>query len=791
MSRRPAKRGRIPRQESQAPGLAAVAPAMAVALLSVMIGIGGAVQLAGLVTAFSSTFDPMPTTTATVVAVALLFAAVGASMPQGLVVALLRSALRGVRGVSGPRVNRLARVLSSDDHSLSWLLVAASLTVAGIGALTTIVTFPWAARFEAWLTTEFLWTDSTLALADAAVIGAILAAPWTLIGIAVACTYNLASRYWSRSRWTASVLSLATLGAAIGWRLAMTWILPSTSASVLILLGSLPLLLAAVTAGVFVSRKGEPVVHQAVTEDSPEAEEADGLTRLVLACMAIWGVVTGVTVATWQRVTVTGFPDAAHADGSQRLGAWALGWMAIGMALAGVRGERARRSVGGYGVAVAAMGAVQASMLLIASWACWPAADSLSSERAAWIWAALVAIASGVAGYTLPYGKRALMARSGSESLTQAQIVSVVLAGVACGIVAATRLIVPGVGTLATLTACALVSAAIGSMLIIYEPHASARTTAGRLIGVAAVLGALLLGLPRVGADWLLAEPAGRTVLAEGQWLSGVVTTDANAGAARTPESPIAAVEARSTAVQTMVRAISAGAARGGRAAAIELAPSHVKALENSGFYRVDVLSLDPLLEAKRFAQTDVTVSPARTSNVPVLRVLRLTRPKYDCIVVGDPTHAGRARSVLWAVETLARLRHALIPGGTVAVAVPLAQLSDASLGQVLSSFGAVFGPESGWEADLGQSGGGTLWLVGRTSAGHHQPAVEPPATALRPLSTLRRVVPSAASAAAHSLWAPRLQDSATASGTAARIGALLGERKEAESVPPVVARGP
>jgi hypothetical protein len=544
---------------------------------------------------------------------------------------------------------------------------------------------------------------------------------------------------------------LLTLGAGVGWQIGMNWVLPTTNVTTLLMAGALPLLIAVVPA---VQMAGLPETRKRDDGTPREPllpEESGGLTGLLLVCTAIWGVVVGASIVAWHRVSVTGFTrDSVSSAGFP---VWMLGAMAVGMAIASRRATRQHRSVGSYGVALAGMGAGQTVLVLLGGWYCWHVSVlDAGREPQWWLWQMLVGIACFTAGYALPYGKRALMARSGSEPLTHAQIVSVAGCGLGVGGVASATILIGAIGTMATVAATALTALAAGGTLIVQDRGSvhSFRTTTARLGGVLAALVLLTAFLPAASSGWMRIDPDERSAVREGDWIT---------------RHPHRADDASWSDFigQRIASAWDLESTPAGKTWAIGLGSPGVAALRDHGFDRIDVATFDPMILSDEVSRTQATAA-----STPALRRLRWTRRRYDTILVGPASPDLHGNADLWTVETFLRLRQTLNSGGRVGVCVPVARLSDAAVSVTARSFGRVFGAGGGWIVGPDPWGGRAVWLVaerqGSAGVGTDAPAG---------LDRLVRLAGDAQLHTVHSAWAPRLVF--RREDTSERLQALVG----------------
>ncbi len=455
------------------------------------------------------------------------------------------------------------------------------------------------------------------------------------------------------------------------------------------------------------SQSSQAVLHAPVTEQ--------GAWPIVLALLA-WGAVAGTLLIVWPRI---------H-DLTPRIASFlqlpliclALG-MLVGVLAGSRRGWRRRHSDSGCGVSMWLLGMCNAVSVILAAGLyprLWADGGLAGGE---WLWIVLTALPGFGLGYALVYAKTAMSLRSASDSLAHAKMISAALLGMAGGILFAGRWGVTMLGSLGLLVAACLLALAVGGLMIIADADRHARRRGLRLAMVFASLGAMMVLFPRVAPRWLQHTPSGKARVVEGHWLTAWVDQEHVRQPVQTiPSPPAPSSRAAGRDRATADLALLALRARATTACLLGRWPADLSLWSREGFQRVDVWPYDPAIIGASWGGSlqHAVFSPSAhdgTIKLPALRLLRLSRQRYDLLVEWPIDPGSPASADLWTVEMFERLRAHLGPGGLAVSVVPLQQLDLESVVLIANTFEEAFEGKCAWALFEPPGTEPDLWLLG------------------------------------------------------------------------------
>ncbi|MBN1341841.1 MAG: hypothetical protein JXQ73_04135 [Phycisphaerae bacterium] len=665
-----------------------------VQVVALCFGMAASMHLAGMAGVYRAMLDPLPRTTVLVVAVALLAASVGLWLPQGLIASRLRLARRGSAQSSAE--SPLEFIRSSGDPSrqgLLWIVFAIACVAAGALALALLWTTGPVGSLHDGVVDSFFQSQAELLILDLAAVSAGMLVPWLIMGFATACLYSLATAHGPNGPTAGGLAGSLVLGVALGLA-ATAWGALQTSPARTVLVGSLPLFLAAIVAIVRAGKR-YPVDNDTTPAPPRLPEHAPEAGYALLATLAIWGGLVGTSVAVWPRVIIT----SGHLPQSigPLLPAWLMAWVALGIWLGGLLAQRSRRPVGGCGLAMVASGA--AVGLAAACFALVGPGDPGTANHPDKLTALLsllaLTITGAVAGATFPYLKRSVLIQSGSMGIGWAQVLTAAFAGAVLGVLTATCFNVPSAGSLVALAGAGILTLAMGGLLVIFDVGGPSPHRALRLLFVFAVLLTMMVGLPSVSRQWLR-DRDDILAVREGGWLTFTLTRDD--GRSAVIVGPQVTGTSHASAKQTgMRRALEAVARLRGpisRCWLISAGDLQPAWLETSFHQTVVATLYDPAGEQLYDAllrQRDVT-STAHDSSLPALRALRSTRGQFELVVIAAIPGGHAANQAVWSVETLRRAAARLAPKGVLVGLLNPSDYSRISLATLVATFAASVG---------------------------------------------------------------------------------------------------
>jgi hypothetical protein len=388
------------------------------------------------------------------------------------------------------------------DRDAWWTVAGLVGMVAGLGSLS----FPWfmalGQGLYAWALHHFLWTNTTLAGLEALIM-AVAAAPFILLGTLAQCVHRLGTDASAVGRWQPAQLAWMAGGAGAGLMLAELlekW--AATSAATLMPIGAVPVLVAAMVMvwQAAPRSRSSPTQRRAAALIEPETGPLPS-TMLHIA-LAVTAAALVSAALTW--VYVLHALDPGGEDRRLLCGGWLVVCIAAGMGRAFRRSIGKTLSASACGVLCTFAGAVLAAGAACFSMVTRTSDAGFLHTPGMWVlWALCACVPLAVAGWALGGCCRVLLARSPDRLEAGAGLLQIVLLSICVAFLAVALVLLERLGSYATLVAIALALVATGGTLIIHDPASRPSARRWRLAGVfASVIGMIIL-MPEAGRRWL------------------------------------------------------------------------------------------------------------------------------------------------------------------------------------------------------------------------------------------------------------------------------------------------
>ncbi len=411
----------------------------------------------------------------TVVGTALILLALGVRVPQRIawwecVHAWQRFLLFG-------RSSRMSNVLLTTTHRerpLYWVI----LSVVALGGGVVVGLLPVGTRvallFYDWMLIRFLWSDGSIAMLQAAIVFAIGLLPLPIMGFAFSAVHHLSCPY---GRWEPRTATWLMIGAASGTVIAV-WIASGVEqGNLLMVAAAIPVLVVALVSAMSTGAR-EPG-----TEKTKSADTAllpiwtDQWSVLVRVSAVLVGGGSAYAAALWgKQIGEGGVPVGIYIP-------LLLLAIALGIA-AGCRTRRTSlRSIGGFGMACVAAGAI----LAVGSAAFCRSVASSSGSALVLAFATILGL-----GFAAAYGQQALLNRVANRSVVGASTLAQTLVCAALLVWFGEPVAEHMVGRLPAFILLVLCLLGLGGVLIIYEPNYSLRSRRIRLCAIFACIGTMI-----------------------------------------------------------------------------------------------------------------------------------------------------------------------------------------------------------------------------------------------------------------------------------------------------------
>jgi hypothetical protein len=595
----------------------------------ILLGLAAGWQCSASQKILAAAIGPDAETTAMVVAIALLAAAVGPWLPGRLIVGVARLIQKRGWQIKEPNADItstlwMLRAVRGRDDSLLWLSISVlSCTAGGLSLITLLLMDPFAQVYQ-YLLQHFFWTSLTLSgiewLGTAVVIGP----SWIVHGLLISTLAAVVGRN-EPARQPPGVIAGAVAGPGLALLISATWGTGLLSGGQEFMAGVLPVFVVAALAAKMSQRTTESpnaVVRETAAPELPG--RAEGLIWLLLV---IWGIAAALAGTGWvlcRQVNAPGWASPHTQWG------WYITVLGAGTAAAWWHARHQTRSTSGCGMAAWAAGIGAGG------------ASAMAAFRPAGMLSGIIQVLLlGLTfGYALHYAELAWLARSGSETQGFAQLASAVLAGLAAGFMAARWWAVTALGPVGLMTAGALLMMALGGIVQIYEEDRPARIRHRRLALVFASLAGAILLFPAATGRWDTWETSHRVAPASTEltWL--------------------AAAELAPARRVCLIGVDGNGAIR----------------WPGLGKARVDVFARPTAGAAT--GSSDRPPGRTRLVRASPFRALRLEHQVYD-LVYQQGCWAGRTDSLAeYSVEWLSRLASLTMPDGEIVIDVPLAGMT-------------------------------------------------------------------------------------------------------------------
>ncbi len=658
-----------------------------VRIIAWLLGFGCGLHLSGIAALYQAMLDPLPQTAMLVVCVALLSAAIGPWLPQGVLTRWFRILdAPETEPLGGAAGGWMPRSVAPALRGVLWVVLALSCLLAGTTALLLL----WATgpldHLLHWASGRFFLSRFELLAVDTVTVAAGVAVPWAVVGMSIACLYALQARRQPLHRLGTGVLGSLLMAAGVGMALSRLGMLAASPPRTA-LIGALPFILAAVVA---VARAGQRRDLESDDDDTLHLpERAPEAGYALLGCLGICGAMTGGAMVAWPRSVALDMPLTRELP--LVTSAWVLGWVGVGVLLGGVVSSRRSSPISECGPVLVIAGAAGGFAIAVNALVGMVVNPESSASSAPWLSLILAALAlQGAAlGWATAYFKRSVLIQSGSPAVGSAQALSTLLVGGALGSAAAALWLIPAAGTLVALATGSLAALATGGLLVIFDVGGPSRSRTRRLAGVFGVLVVFMIVLPSISGRWLT-RPERRAMPREGAWFTAM-TVQGNAiphvelrratRRASTPSDCVAMSRALAAVLRLRDRfnaalVLSAGDVVPGRN-------------ERARCRRWTLGAYDPVAAVAFRGFINPTYRGVEQENPPRsgLRTLRVELDTYDLIVISPIPGGHCLNEAVWSVEVLRRLSDSLAVRGILAGLVRPGDYSRSDLAALVATF--------------------------------------------------------------------------------------------------------
>jgi hypothetical protein len=458
----------------------------AVRFVSVLLGITAAMALCGLTIrlrgAFAETGLPVDFVGRTVIGTALLSLALGVRVPQQIAWWVCVQARRRVFGVGrSSGVSSLLLTPAPGDKPLYWVVLSIVALCAGAAtALMPLMTGA-ALSLREWMLAEFLWSPTSLAILQTVLTLTIVVVPVSITGLAFSGMHHLTC---PQERWDIRACTWLLIGAGIGAVSASRIAAAVPEGNVVMVAAALPALVVALVAAV--SKVEQEPSERLTVPGSTLPIWTDRWSVLVRVGVVLIGGGCAYATAFWLRQ-----PDAVG-RAAQAFPVVLLAALGLGVAAGCQLRRKALRSIGGFGMACVAAGAVLTGVSGF-----FHVQQTISSSSAL----ILAFFSLFGLGFATAYGQQALLNRVANRSVEGAKTLAhtLVCASILMwfGEPVANHL----AGRLLSFAFLAICLLGLGGVLIVYEPDYTLRSRRIRLFAVFACLGTMLAILAPPGAS--------------------------------------------------------------------------------------------------------------------------------------------------------------------------------------------------------------------------------------------------------------------------------------------------
>lgn len=616
----------------------------------IMLGLAVGWQCAAFQSILASVIGPDPETTAMVVVIALLAAAVGPWLPGRVILEIAQAIQRKNRASTGPDAETsgsfwILRAVHERDDSLVWLSVSVLACAAGVLSLMTLLLAGPFAHAYHYLLKHFFWSHLTLSAMEWLAAAMLIGPSWIIHGLLAATLATVAGPD-EPAQQPSRVVAGALLGLGLALIIHDKWAAGVLSAGQEFMAGLLPVFLVAAFAAKM--SQWADRLPRSLTTDKAAPELPGGAEGLIWVSLVVWGISAALTGSGWvlcqqSAVSRTGLISAAWGSYTVAVGA--------GAAAAWWHTRRRARSASGCGMAAWTAGL------------CAGAAATIAAFHPDSRWSSLVELALlGLSfGYALHYAELAWLARAGCGAQGFAQLAGAILAGLAAGFIATPWWAINALGPVGLITAGSLLMMSLGGIVQIYEADRPSRTRHQRLAVVFASLAGAILLFPTATRRW-------------DHW-------QATAGP---PASPADLTWLASSELPPSRHVCLIG---------VDV-PSTL-AWPGLGSARVDILPF----QSSDHRAGRVPRPPGRTRVLKTspFRALRIEHHLYDLVYLQGRRAGLDNRFPEYTVEWLSRLAARTKPHGRIVVDVPITGMNAESLVVIASTLQAATGSPAGW----------------------------------------------------------------------------------------------
>ncbi len=435
-------------------------------VVALLVGFAFGWLAAGLVQRLHSVFGSVPEYDTLVIAACLWGVGLGVLLPRRLAEGMARFAWpRGRR-------SEIAAHQSQRDGLLLWVVLASTAMMSGLLVVALPLALHWGESAYSYSREHFLWNASSHAVLVAFIVFGLVVVPTGLIGVVLTCL-NQFGVVTSGHREMGASFHWVLLGAVGGSQLVLGGVLRGSAPDLVVILGSVPLFLAAMVSVQQTARSGETEV--ATSGLTPPDRMSHGYLRLrwltalataaVSGSLLVWGQVIGMLgQGSWETWEVHGWlltaagcgallaaqsRSSGEGSGAGPGGAWAMAGLCTiaGGIVVGAIGARVDGVIPGGSLAVAG-------------------------------------VCVGVSGAALVLSQQSVMGQSTRRSLTSASLVSECLWIPGVLLFVGVFLDMSRDGGLVALVTLGLVLVGIGASVVLEEPLRSRRWRLARVVAV-------------------------------------------------------------------------------------------------------------------------------------------------------------------------------------------------------------------------------------------------------------------------------------------------------------------
>lgn len=418
----------------------------------------------------------------TVIGTALIALALGVRVPQQIAWWVCVQAWRRFLRLGRPSgFSEVLLVATHREKPLYWVVLSIVALCGGAATallpLSTRVTL----MFYDWMLAHFLWSAGSLAILQTAIAFAIVLVPLAILGLASSGVHHLTCPH---GRWQTRTAMWLLIGAACGVAIAIRMASEAGRGNLLMITAALPVLVVAVVSALSTAARNPAVQNPTSSNATLLPVWDDQWSALIRVGTVLVGGGSAYAATLWgKQISENGVPAGI----SYPLLLLAI---AVGIAAGCHTRRTSLRSIGGFGMACVAVGAV----LTIGSVAFRHSAASTSNGALILALGTLLGL-----GFAAAYGQQALLNRVANRSVVGASTLAQTFLFAALMVWFGEPVAEHLAGRLPAYVLLVLGLLGLGGVLIIYEPNYSLKSRRIRLCAVFACIGTMIaiLGSPR------------------------------------------------------------------------------------------------------------------------------------------------------------------------------------------------------------------------------------------------------------------------------------------------------